>query len=61
VIENVDRVGNRDRVKTVSDSAFECKLCDDPIASSRRREFPGVQICEDCQRMLDMSVVSGGD
>lgn len=39
--------------KTVSDSARNCRVCDDPIPDARRRALPGVQTCVQCQADLE--------
>lgn len=42
--------------KTHMDSARECKVCDEPIPDGRRRAYPGVQTCAECQADLEHSL-----
>ena len=44
--------------KTVSDSARECRVCDDPIPKARRKAYPGVNTCIDCQTDLERSLAN---
>jgi phage/conjugal plasmid C-4 type zinc finger TraR family protein len=44
------------RGKTVADSAFECRVCGEPIPDERRQAVPGVQTCVDCQTDLERSL-----
>lgn len=39
--------------KTVSDSAHDCGVCEEPIPDERRVAIPGVQTCVACQAELE--------
>lgn len=41
--------------KTVDDSALECRICEEPIPDGRRKAYPGIQTCIECQRDLDVA------
>lgn len=39
--------------KSFSDSARECRVCDESIPLPRRKAIPGVNTCIDCQADLE--------
>ena len=41
------------RRPTMTDSARECRVCDEPIPEDRRRAVPGCSTCVDCQRDIE--------
>ena len=45
--------------KTVADSAILCRVCLDAIPYARRKAFPGVQTCVDCQTELERATSPG--
>ena len=38
---------------TTAKSASICVRCDEPIPEGRRKAWPGVQLCVDCQRLAE--------
>jgi phage/conjugal plasmid C-4 type zinc finger TraR family protein len=41
---------------TWMDSARECRVCDEPIPTKRRKAIPGVNTCIDCQADLEYAL-----
>ena len=41
-------------------SAFECRVCDDPIPEERRERVPGVQTCVACQEEIESALAMRG-
>ena len=41
-------------------SAFECRVCDEPIPELRRLKVPGVQTCVACQEEIERALEMKG-
>lgn len=41
-------------------SAFECRVCDEPIPQKRRESVPGVQTCVACQEEIEAALAMRG-